>query len=406
MMPTDPASELRLPIEVIELVIDSVHELVYEGTVFLELYTIWKACALTCHAMLPRSQFWLFHEVVLSTETQALNFAAILLKNVAVAPHVQILTLSGPLDDQDKRRFTWISWVPLVLAPRMKNLQELNLEQDVFRDCHPDLSRALTAFKSIRRLRFNETSFSTFGHCVRLSRAFPHLRHLYFCNTSWKPDLASSQSMRRGRSQRRRIQLAHLDLVGEQLDMRSIVKWLLDIEAPNSLVTFYGYPEQHEIIQDVAFINVYSMAFHSALDFSIQFPDYFLNNLQTVHLQMSMNTFPVQLIISIGAAAPQLRELTVYVRIEDEQTNLEETPEDPAAYTQLDAALGKPALSALRLIVCLYDEGASVEAVDQWQRWIAGRLPRLYSHEGRLACKRILSAHPLWRWWKERDGFS
>lgn len=267
----------RLAIEVIERAIDSVYEMVYEGVLFRDLYMIWKSCALTCRAMLPRSQLWLFRDIWLLSEVQALNFTKVLRGNAAVASHVRILRLGGPKDDEGGRGFTWISWVPLVYAPLMKNLQELDLAYDIFRECHPGLPQALTVFKSIRQLTLSTTSFETFGHCVRLVRAFSHLRTLSLINVSWKRNPPSSQLLRRRSQQcpqRKRVQVAHLDIVGEESSNVGVLsKWLLDAEATQSLVTFYGVAEQLGITREVACpsgSSIRSMALYGDSDLPIQ----------------------------------------------------------------------------------------------------------------------------------------
>jgi len=59
-----------LPIEVIERITDFVDELYYDDA-DVDRYAIWKACSLTCRAMTPRSQYWLFRRIVLKDQVQA-----------------------------------------------------------------------------------------------------------------------------------------------------------------------------------------------------------------------------------------------------------------------------------------------------------------------------------------------
>lgn len=115
-----------------------------------------------------------------------------------------------------------------------------------------------------------------------------------------------------------------------------------------------------------------------------------------MHLAMGVNTFPISILTSIAtAASPQLRELNVYVPVQGEQPALAEA--ELAAYTQLDTALTKPALNGMKLVVCLFDSGASVEAVDRWQRKLVHQLPKFCSAQGRLVVKRVPSGFPLHR---------
>jgi len=98
-MATNDPPPARLPIEVIERVIDWVRDLMYEDDeVDIEdLYPIWKACALTCRAMLPRSQYWLFRDIVLSKQSQADNLMDIIRQNPIVAKHTREFVHLGAL---------------------------------------------------------------------------------------------------------------------------------------------------------------------------------------------------------------------------------------------------------------------------------------------------------------------
>lgn len=264
-------------IEVLELVIDSVQDLWYTDTGYRDLYVIWKACALTCRAMVPRSQFWLFRDTVLWTNAQAVKYTEILRGNPAVGRHVRILTLSGAGDDEpkDSQEFTWLSWLPLVFAPLMKNLQELNLDANIFWNCHPGLPAALTTFKSIRKLTLSYIPFSTFGHSTRFVRAFPNLRHLDFNGISWKPNRLGSPHLPTGsqhHSRRKPLLLSHLDLEGEDPNVRRFAKWLSAAKAVTLLKTLHGSPTQYEIVRASVFpsgSHLCSMALSSDKDTAI-----------------------------------------------------------------------------------------------------------------------------------------
>lgn len=407
-------SSPRLPIEVIERVIDSIYPLqYYENVTVVDQRIMWKACALSCRAMAPRSQFWLFREIWLRSEAHALSFTKLLRGKNMVARHVRFLAMTGPESSNPLRRYTWISWVPLVLAPRMKNLQELWLQYDVFWDSHPRLPQALTAFKSIRRLILHGTSFPNFGQCIRLIRAFPHLNHLSFDSASWKPDPPSSPLVLPGNQicpQEKRLNLAHLILGGDHLLMRRIVKWLLDAKATKTLITFYGYAAQIAITKGIAFPSKSSIR-SMVLDYQngppTHIPNLSLSDLQFMHLKQTVDRFPIQLLKSIAmAGSHQLRELTVYLKVEyDNIPVLGLTEDEITAFAKLDTALCTPDLNKIRLIVCLYDKGASSEAMSWWQRKLTERLPKVSSAEGRLVLKRTLLTYPLERWFAECDGF-
>ena len=115
---------------------------------------------------------------------------------------------------------------------------------------------------------------------------------------------------------------------------------------------------------------------------------------------MNDDTFPIQLLTSIvSVASRQLRELTVYLELQDEKVPEEPalTEDEMAACIQLDAALCKPQLRGMKMTVCSYGKGASIEAVDRWQRMLVGRLPKFCSGEGKLSMKRTPSMFPLQR---------
>lgn len=125
-----------------------------------------------------------------------------------------------------------------------------------------------------------------------------------------------------------------------------------------------------------------------------------------MHLRMADATFPVQLLTSIAVAAScHLRELNVYLSLEDGQMDPEKIPAEAAfaanelaAYTQLDAALCRPILNELKMVVHLYDEGTSMKkAVNWWRDWLPSRLPKFLSGERSLIMKHTLSTSPLRR---------
>ncbi len=127
-------------------------------------------------------------------QQQAESFMQVLRTNPKVAKNTRVLSMFGYSSDEAPERrhgSTWMSWIPLLLAPLMTNLQELSLYHDIFSNSHPSFPMAITAFKSIRSLELYGIPFATFTRYVRRIQAFPHINHISSRYISWKPRLPS-----------------------------------------------------------------------------------------------------------------------------------------------------------------------------------------------------------------------
>lgn len=236
----------QLPVEILERIIDYVHEFWYDTREFTKpQYSTWKACALTCRAMRPRSQNWLFRRIWLQSKYQAKNLKPILKENRLIAKNVEVLVLHETSDGEGATNNGWISWVPLMCAPLMVNLQELELCGDVLTNSHPQFLHAITTFRSIIRLRLRRVRFSRFEQCTDLIRAFPNLRLLDLVDISWNPDPIHLQlahdAEQTSSGTRRQIRIVHFSLWSDLSEENQICQWLLNAKTVQCLRTFSSH---------------------------------------------------------------------------------------------------------------------------------------------------------------------
>lgn len=239
----------HIPIEIVERVIDWIADWLYQGCNFRELYNAWNACALTCRALRPRSQNWLFRDICLSSARQAENLKPLLRENHSIAKNVQVLVLKA--DNKNARHNTWLYWVPLVFGPLLVNLQELHLYDDIFANAHSRFLSSLAIFKSISLLSFRAVSFARFGQLTQLIRAFPKLGHLKLHDVKWKSDPAHFHLLHSASQPcppRRPVQITHLDLWIN--DVEQFCKWFSDVDARQHLRTFRGSKEMFRTLMD------------------------------------------------------------------------------------------------------------------------------------------------------------
>jgi len=408
-----------LPLEIIEHIIDLVQELPHDDdhVYDADLYPILKACALTCHGMTPRSQYWLFRRIILSKQSQADRLTEILRKNAQVARYTRSLTIQKLSHEGPGVQSTWISWIPQLLGPKMTNLKTLYLVGDVFSKCHPTLSMALVAFKCVRRLVLNEVQFSTFAACARLIRGFPRLEHLSLAVLSPqnRRTSCSSSPSRISGARSRQSSITHLDLWSASLDesgLHDAVQWLASINCHLTLRTLYLPIEDDGIVPNVLrcasnACSIFIMRFSDSHAYASGFEH--CTRLQVLHLNSTTYTLPVHGLTSILLSIPshQLQKLVVYVDGEDWEQHIEDQHDgfryNDDDYLRLDDALSKLVLKTFTLVLCLCGT-QSADAVTSWQ----GRLPTLlpkFCKRGRFSVECTRTKDPHLRWRVHRDGF-
>jgi len=407
----------RFPVEIIERIIDFVVELPYDYDDFVssDLYVVWKACALTCRAMRARSQYWLFRRIKLSTQSQADSLMRVLRRNPKVAQYTQSLVIEGPQLEVTEHEWSWISWIPLLLAPRMMNLERLTLMGNIFSKCHPNLARALIAFKSIRRLDLWMVRFSSFGHCAWLIQAFPHLDHLNLSLFSWEPLPLDAPHPRPSLITRQeKSRLLHLDFwIGldtvDRPDLNDFTRWLTRFQCNGTLRTLSLYVPHDHLIQTVlpCFPFIHSV-YLLLVDGTSQVSGFeSLAHLQTLHIQVA-DSFLVECIVSIVLSIPSrhLRSLTIYVKAEEkngENRGSGQLADELDLYARLDDALCKPVLNGLTLRLCIYGADSD-KVVVQWRQRLCALLPK-FCALARFRVESTLSKSPYMKWMKHRDGF-
>jgi len=397
----------QLPVEVVEHIIDLVNDLGHDQSLATQNFCairIWSACALTCRAFAPRSQYWLFQDISLRKQSQAESIMRVLRANPALACYTRVLRIrSVRVNEWPRMENHWISWLPQLLAPIMKNLVELQLAGDIFSAAHISFPMALTAFKSIRKLILDNVHFSTFGHCSRLFRAFPYLNHLQLYDISWKPAPHVSRSIRTlGRTRRRRSEMAHLDLWGiyvQDSELAEVMRWLLITGHHTTLKTLCiadrGATSTSVLLRCAS--SSKSIFLMLDRDNPIDGLEH-CNELKMLHIDVGMNPFPVQAVTSIARlkSSKQLLKVTLYLDVEeltDGVTGSEQSDLD--AYLWLDNALCNPELKSFNLLLLLRGSD-SANAVVAWTQRLSRLLPRLCSVD-RLMVESSRIKYPIWR---------
>lgn len=401
----------RLPIEVIESIIDAVSGMIYHYNVYIQdQYRIWRTCALVCRAMTPRSQYWLFRRIVLESTHQVSHFMEIARRNPKVCEYTQELIIGIYTDEQP----SWVSNIPILLAPRMINLTTLWLEGDLLSGSHAIFTQALTAFKRLRRLELYQNYFFSFGHCARFIHAFPNLDHLGFKFLTWKEerstDLQHPTSTHKFRVIKSRIN--HLDLwsnVNSGPDLQAFMEWFSSVQEYGKLRTLSLHVTDNDHTVEVLRFapNVLTLFLMVSRDTPI---DGFANltALRVLHIEVdkSKGVFALQAISSIvlSLASKKLEHLVIYIeadewaRVPPEDENVAEA--DPETYKALDNALSS---MALYLTVCLYAAG-SAEFMSLWRRKLPSMFP-LFCAKEKFKVECTASKYPHMRWLPYRDGY-
>jgi len=414
----------ELPIEVMERIIDFVDELGDKGDIFdndndEDLYTrvsrrsVWMACALACRVMVARSQYWLFRRILISTKRQAESLVQILRNDPKPAEHTRRLMIVGSLTNDHLGQKTWISWIAQFLAPRMVNLFELYLENDVFSTSHPSFPMSLAAFKSVRTLTLMDVRFSSCGHCTRLVRAFPRLTHLRLGSADLGP--ASQRPLNLWHSHKtrsRESKITHLEIqeIPREPSMKYFTKWFMSSQHHNSLRTLSVNLPGNE--HDSPMTNVARCAPNVRSIFLVLYGDSpvpgfeHCKQLQMLHLLVfNDGTFPVKALLSIALSisSQYIQRVFVYVKggTEGEISNL--AAGDLDMYRQLDEALHRRRSSDLKVVVYVLGRDLT-RATSQWRERLSVALPKL-SAQGKLIVEPCSAEQPVDNWQRLRDGF-
>lgn len=222
------------PIEVSERIIDFVAQRVTRDG-----YTFWendvketlRACALTCHAWTPRSQFHLFRIVVVKCygdgEKTVEDFISLLRRHQALHSHIETLLVhAGPV---------WqIATLPLFNAvalklpiERMSHLRHLRLSGGVFYP-PPSLRCPMPHMASVTSLSLVCITFHSVHDLRRAICSLQGLQRLHLFHSPWSPSDGKPRSTHFPKTP---VRLERLNLVGDGEwvhDNRSVhfVEWL------------------------------------------------------------------------------------------------------------------------------------------------------------------------------------
>jgi len=411
---TAPLAPL-LPIEVIERIIDFIYELIYDNAVQAQdLHCIWRACALTCRSMVPRSQYWLFRNIFIWKTSQAENLTQLLRSGIQCSEHTRVLSLATArvLTAESGLRITWISWIPQLLAPRMASLEVLHLQGDVFSRSHPTFSMALSTFKSIRTLLLDDIQFTTFGHLSRLISAFPQLTHLALHHVSWKKSASrtpASMLQRPTTTCRRKLQIRHLDIVDsgaacQDRKLSELNRWIIKAGYHTKLRTLSIGAHQDDLI--VSVLQFASKVRSIFLMLNGDDPIFGFEHcicLRILHIYASNHKIPARAVKSIinSPSSRNIERITIYMKIEEEGGK---KPEIEPDMDNLDRALADQGSKDLRMVLCLLGSDSAIVAMS-WRRDLPMLLPKFHAM-GRLIVEHDDTCYgPFGRWQDWRDGF-
>lgn len=400
-------SGVQLPVEIIERIIDSIAELQHHFDKFYprDRYPIWKACAITCRAMTTRSQYWLFRDIFLDKESQATALITLLRRNPIIGGFTTSLTIWGPMDEEHLLTSSWMSWVPLLMVPRMKNLEELYLYGDIFTNTHPSFSQALTAFRSINKLEIYQVRFSSFGHCPRLIRAYPRLRYLrcLYPKFGSKDELPSARPLI-SNSPRRPFCLHHLDIWTNMINGYELVElseWIQLAQPCNSLQSLSI--QTHDGRNQDAMLNVVLQCSDHSKDIFLEFsndPDVSAlsrsAHLEALHIHSQKKHFPIAVLTSAISSVPSKELREVYVHIDSQKTEWDE--QDPEDYKKVDDILATtPGLADVQLIVRLFASRHPRDA-ETWRQRLVTLFPKISTLERLIIRRTSREQHPTARW--------
>ena len=169
-----------IPLEVCEQVIDAVSTLPapsndLNGAWHLQRSTL-ISCALTCRSWLYRSRSHLHRSILISGHKRAHfdRFVAIL----QCTPQVATLVRRVSIYKRRSKVDTVMHLIPVYLAGRLKNLQDLAIEGFNLRAVHPVFYMAARGFKTVTRLFLFNIDFGSSRELTRLVFSLPSLELL------------------------------------------------------------------------------------------------------------------------------------------------------------------------------------------------------------------------------------
>lgn len=151
-------------------------------------------CALTSHLWLSYARKALYRSVKLDSEIQAQRFCDLAYTSPEVAECVQVLKFNvysyfmslGRCPHKDMQ--AWIPPTAALLSSRLRNVSKLHFEYIQWQTLcgyNPNFIAALSAFASVRAVRFWACTFGTFSEFEGVLLAFPALRRLQVDSVSW-----------------------------------------------------------------------------------------------------------------------------------------------------------------------------------------------------------------------------
>lgn len=175
-LPSRTVKSTPLPVEVCERIIDFVA--LSWSSEQLRLRTL-QACALTCHAWLPRS---LFHIVCdfdsIRNRNDLSSYVTMLSKYPNFTHFVTNLSISP---DWTGGSASWLNVVPQQLVKHLKHVRRIAItshSNDGIHVFHPHFFHALTLFVSVTELNYSFASQHSFKDFVRFFSSLPNLRQL------------------------------------------------------------------------------------------------------------------------------------------------------------------------------------------------------------------------------------
>lgn len=170
--------DLHIPVEVCERIIDFADAMGhgdYPGTLIERRHTL-VACAFTCRAWRPLSQFHLFNAVCVDDIIRLRRLEGLLHDNAASAKSILDFTLLGNLFSPRilHNREQWTSQIAFTLRnlPRVQTLRLINCD---WRWLHRTFLVLISGIASITHLRLSNVKFATTRELVLLVFSFPNL---------------------------------------------------------------------------------------------------------------------------------------------------------------------------------------------------------------------------------------
>jgi len=359
----------RLPLEVVELIIDSTDVIEDDWARRATLYS----CALTCRAWLQRSRYNLYRRILLHNR-QTLENIERTLSVPGLVPYTsrnrelhltERYLLPYPLPPSLRQREApFVHITPLKLTNLAPSLESLKISSVKWHKTpiHPSFFLSTAIFSAVTRLTLDNCRFATFSELQRLVCELPIVSALRLDSCVWSAVGSWRRKHHAGRPH------LHCLEICDVADSGTVVNWLLESSCRESLRTLsitsrsYGFihpVERNSFPQLVSILGHALVSLNMTLPVEPQFAADVdmrkLNKLQSLTIRLSLRTAGV--LYNLSAVMRQMTMLSVR-RLELEFAENRNTPHeffhDTPGWFDLDQVFANGYFPSLEVVSITY----------------------------------------------------